>query len=55
MPSLLTIDILYKDERDTPLDTLEDELKNIFSFNTFGAGFNTCLFKGVTGKLLGSM
>ena len=48
IPSLITIDILYIGNRDKPLVSITNSIANIFSFNTFGLGMNTCLFKGVT-------
>ncbi len=50
VPSLLKIKILYQGipAREVPLEYMTNYIKNIFSFNTFGVNFNTCLFKGVT-------
>ena len=48
VPSLLTIDILYHDNREKPLDTITSAVANIVSFNTWGIGLNTCIFPGVT-------
>ena len=45
---LLKISILYLGNREMPLESLGNTLKNIFSFNTFGINMNTCLFKDVT-------
>ncbi len=48
VPALLKITILYENNRQPVTSILEDYIKNVFSFNTFGLSFNNCLFPGVT-------
>ena len=49
--SLLTLDIIYIDGRDKQLEWLSNQVKTVFSFNTFSLGFHTCLFEGTTSVL----
>ena len=46
IPSLLKVTILYRDQTDVPLEDMLNAIKNIFSFNTFGINYKTCLFQG---------
>ena len=47
IPSLLTINIIYQDNRNNPFDDIKDLVTNVFTFDTISLGMGTCLFKGV--------
>ena len=46
--SLTTIDILYKNDRDQPMQYLARLIPNALSFKSFALDINTCLFSGMT-------
>ena len=48
VPALLKISILYNNGRDEPLKEIQSNIACIFSFDSFGVSFNTCLFESVT-------
>ena len=48
VPALLKISILYDDGREEPLKEIQSNIASIFTFDSFGLSFNTCLFDNVT-------
>ena len=48
IPALLQISILYDDGREEPLQEFQTNIASIFTFDSFGFSFNTCLFEDVT-------
>ena len=48
VPALLKISILYDDGRKEPLEAIQSNIASVFTFDSFGLSFNTCLFDNVT-------
>ena len=48
VPALLKISILYNDGREEPLKEIQSNIASVFTFDSLGLSFNTCLFDNVT-------